>query len=256
MNRAKSFSKLLSLLVIGAFLLQSCSKKITVFTRSTDAKDLNIKSLSFDYLTIKSKVEFKETHKTTNATAQIRMRKDSVIWFNLSGALGVQGVRGIITRDSVKILNKVEKKYFTYDFKEVSKEFQFPIDFELIQAILVGDMPKPIEDGNDAKSVGKKYIVKQNIDNFYITNYINKENMKLEEVNVTEKETDNSLKLLYKDFGTINEQGVPYSIFAALIHHNEFGELETQLTIDHIKLEASDKPIKFPFTVPKKYEVQ
>lgn len=256
MNKAKSFSKLLGLLVIGTLLLQSCSKKISVFRRNTPAENLKVETLKFDYLTIKSKVTFKEPHKTTNATALIRMKKDSVIWFNLSGALGVQGVRGIVTKDSVKILNKVEKKYYPYDFTQVSKEFDFQIDFDLIQAILVGDMPKPLNNKNSVKNSGKQYIVKQNIDNYHITNYINRENMKLEEVNVTEKDTDNSLKLLYKDFRSMNEQGIPYSIFAALIHHNEFGELETQLTIDHSKVEASDKPIKFPFTVPKKYEVQ
>lgn len=237
-------------------MLQSCSKNITVFNRSTPVKDLKVEQLNFDYMTIKSKVEFKEAHKTTNATAQIRLKKDSVIWFNLSGALGVQGVRGIITKDSVKVINKVEKQYYAYDFKEVSKEFQFPIDFELIQAIVVGDMPKPLNDDSNAKIIGKRYVIKQNIDNFRITNYIGQENMKLEEVNVTEKETDNSLKLLYKDFRPIDNQGIPYSIFASLIHHNEFGELETQLSIDHSKVETSDKPIKFPFTVPKKYEVQ
>lgn len=256
MNKVKSFSKLLALVLISASLLQSCSKKISVFSRSTAAKNLKIEGLKFDYLTIKSKVTFKEPHKTTNATALIRMKKDSVIWFNLTGALGVQGVRGIVTQDSVKILNKVEKKYFAYDFKQVSKEFDFQIDFDLIQAILVGDMPKPLTDKSNVRTNSKRFIVKQNMENYYITNYIGRENLKLEEVNVTEKDTDNSLKLLYKNFRSLGDQGIPYSIFAALIHHNEFGELETQLTIDHVRVETSDKPIKFPFTVPKKYEVQ
>jgi hypothetical protein len=184
------------------------------------------------------------------------MKKDSVIWFNLSGALGVQGVRGIITHDSVKLVNRVEKSYYSYDFKKVSDEFKFPIDFDLIQAMIVGDMPKPLKDSNSTKSSGKRYIIKQNIGNIYITNYVNQETMKLEEVNVTEKETDNSLKLLYKDFRLLNNQGLPFSIFISLIHHNEFGELETQLVIDHSKAEASDKPLKFPFSVPKKYETQ
>ncbi len=241
-------------LSISIILLQSCSKNLSVFSKSYSADDLKIEELTFDYLTIKSKIQFKEPHKTTKATALIRMKKDSVIWFNLSGALGVQGVRGIITKDSVKIINRVEKKYYQYDFNAVSNEFKFPIDFNLIQSMIVGDMPKPIGDNNSIKKSNGQYIIKQNIENIKIANYVNQTSMKLEEVSVTEKETDNSLKLLYKDFKDVNGQGLPFSIFISLIHHNEFGEIETQLNIDHIKAEASEKPLRFPFSIPKKYE--
>lgn len=256
LSKVKSFSSQLGIIFLSVLILQSCSKKISVFSKSYSAKDLHIEKIEFDYLTVKSKIKFKETHKTTKATALIRIRKDSVIWFNLSGTLGVQGVRGIITRDSVKILNRVEKSYYPYDFKEVSKEFEFPIDYNLIQAMILGDMPRQLEDNNSIKKSNDRYIIKQSIENIRITNYVNQQSMKLEEVNVTERETDNSLKLLYKDFKSVNDQGLPFSIFISLIHNNEFGELETQLNIDHIKAEASDKPLRFPFSVPKKYEAK
>ena len=256
MSKVKSFSSYIGIIFLSLFILQSCSNKLSVFSKSYSAKDLNIEKLDFDYLSIKSKIQFKEPHKTTKATALIRMKKDSVIWFNLSGALGVQGVRGIITKDSVKIINRVEKSYYLFDFNEVSTEFQFPIDYNLIQAMILGDMPKQLNESNSIKKNGDKYIIKQNIENIRITNFVNEQTMKLEEVNVTEKETDNSLKLLYKDFKNVNDQGLPFSIFISLIHHNEFGELETQLNIDHLKADASDKPIKFPFSVPKKYEAK
>lgn len=253
LSKVKSFNNLLVFLIIGVILLQSCSRNISVFSRSYSAEDLKIDKLDFEYLTIKSKIQFKEQHKTTKATALIRIRKDSVIWFNLSGALGMQGVRGIITKDSVKIINRVEKSYYQYDFNEVSEEFKFPIDFNLIQSMIVGDMPKPLADENPIKKSNGRYVIQQTIEAIRITNYINQTSMKLEEINVTEKETDNFLKLLYKDFKDVNGQGLPFSIFISLIHHNEFGEIETQLNIDHIKAEASDKSLKFPFSIPKKY---
>ncbi len=254
MSKVKSFSKALSFVLISLLLLQSCGKKLAVFSKSYAAKDLTIESLNFDYLTIKSKIEFKEANKTTKATALMRIKNDSVIWFNLSGALGIQGIRGIITKDSVKIINKIDKTYYLYDFKEVSKEFKFPLDYDLIQAMIVGDMPKALSDANQIKLINKQYIIKQTIENIKITNVVNKESMKLEEVNVTEKETDNSLKLLYTDFKEVEGQGLPFSIFISLIHHTKSGALETQLRINHIKAESSDKPLRFPFSIPKKYE--
>jgi len=224
-----------------------------MFTKTYDRESLQINLLDFDYLTIKSKIELHEAHKTTKVTALLRLKKDSIIWFNLSGALGVQGMRGVITQDSVYVINRVAKEYSIYSFNEVGEEFNFPIDYALLQSMIVGNMPKPNEPDKSIKHEGKQYIIRQNINNILIDNYIDEVNMKLVEVEVTEKETDNSLKLLYKEFRNLNNQAFPFSAFLSLIHNNEFGQLETQMTIDHIKVEAPEKALKFPFTIPGKY---
>ena len=241
------------ILVISLPILTSCGKKIALFTKTYDRESLKIQQLDFDYLSIKSKIELRETHKTTKVTALVRLKKDSIIWFNLSGALGVQGMRGIVTRDSVYIINRVEKEYSIYSFNEVAQEFNFPIDFALIQSMIVGNMPKPDEPDQSIVHEGKQYIIRQSINDILIENYVDDTNMKLVEVQVTEKKTDNALKLLYKDFKEINGQAFPFSAFISLIHHNEFGELETQMTIEHNKVEAPDKELRFPFNIPNKY---
>jgi hypothetical protein len=234
-------------------LLSSCSSKIAIFSKTYDRESLNIQQLDFDYLTIKSKIELKEQHKTTNVTALIRLKKDSVIWFNLSGALGVQGMRGIVTQDSVFIINRVAKEYSIYNFNDVAKEFNFPIDFSLLQSMIIGNMPKPNEPDQLIKHENEQYIIRQNINDILIDNFIDESNMKVVEVQVTEKETDNSLKLLYKDFRDLNDQAFAFSAFVSLIHHNEFGQLETQMVIEHAKVEAPEKELKFPFNIPSKY---
>ena len=254
-KNARLFSNSLILLLTTTMLLSSCGKKLTVFSKKYDRDNLNIQELQYDYLTIKSKIQLQETHKTTNATALVRIRKDSLIWFNLSGTLGVQGLRGIITKDSVKLLNRVDKEYKAYAIEDVAGEFNFPVDYELIQSMVVGNMPKPRATDDYVKVQNGKYVVRQNIGDILIDNYVDPDVMKLVEVDVVEKSTDNRLKLMYKDFRTLNNQAFPFSSFISLLHHNEFGELETQLTIDHSKVEISDVPLKFPFSVPKKYEI-
>jgi len=41
----------------------------------------------------------------------IRMKKDSLIWISVNGALGIEGMRVLIDKDSVRILNKLDKEY-------------------------------------------------------------------------------------------------------------------------------------------------
>ena len=253
LTRVRSFSSLLIFAVIAVPLLTSCGTKVASFTDTYDRASLDIQQLEFDYLSIKSKIELHEPHKTTKVTALVRIKKDSIIWFNLSGALGVQGMRGIATQDSVFIINRVAKEYSVYSFSDVSQEFNFPIDYALLQSMIIGNMPKPDEPDQSVQHEGNKYIVKQSINDILIDNYIDDSNMKLVEVEVTERKTDNSLKLLYKDFREINNQAFPFSVFISLLHHNEFGQLETQMIIDHSRVESPDKELKFPFNIPNKY---
>jgi Domain of unknown function (DUF4292) len=251
--RARSSNRLLIILGIAIPLLTSCGTKVAMFSKTYDRSSLDIQQLEFSYLNIKSKIEFREPHKTTKVTAIVRIKKDSIIWFNLSGALGVQGMRGIITQDSVYFLNRVAKEYSIFSFKEVGKEFNFPIDYALIQSMIVGNMPKPNEPDQSVEHIRDKYVVFQSINEILIKNFIDDSNMKLVEVEVKEKKTDNSLKLLYKDFREISGQAFPFSAFISLIHHNEFGQLETQMTIDHTRVEAHVKELRFPFNIPEKY---
>jgi hypothetical protein len=214
---------------------------------------MNVQRLAFDYLSIKSKVELTQPNKVTKVTALIRMKQDSLIWFNLSGALGVQGMRGMITQDSVFIINRVEKEYATYSFADISREFNFPIDFAIVQSMIIGDMPKPDVDKQIVKRGNKKYIIRQKMDDIFIDNYIDETKMKLVELQVKERQTENELKLMYKDFRVLNDQAFPFSAFASLIHSNEFGQLETQMSIEHARVEVPDKELKFPFNIPDKY---
>ena len=240
-------------IVIGTMLLSACSKKLTSSTSTMDRTDLGIDEVDFDYLSIKSKIEFQEASSSKNATALIRLKKDSVLWFNLSGTLGVQGLRGIMTQDSLKMINRVDKEYWVMDYNDLSKEFNFKIDFAIIQAMVLGEMPKGMQEGETISKERDRYVIHQNFGDVYIDNYISASTRKVTEVNILEAPTKNSMTLLYGDFQQVNEQYFPFSSFVSLIHNNEFGELETRVDIKHTKVEFSDKSLRFPFTIPTRY---
>ena len=248
--------KYLASVLIILLAFTSCSKKIAGVSSTVvySRDELKINKINFEYLTIKSKIAFQEAGNEKKANALIRMKKDSIIWFNLSGTMGVQGIRGILTLDSIKTINRVDKEYWALDYDELSREFNFKIDYFLIQAMLLGDMPKEAHENESITKNKDYYIIHQNFGDFYIDNYISASTKKVTEVDILEAPTQNSLKLLYGDFREIEGHVFPYSSFVSLIHNNVFGELETRVNINHTRVYFSDKPMKFPFTVPKKYE--
>lgn len=249
-NPIKSF-----FLLVLAGCAFSCSPRATVTTSSQYSReDLEIVEIQFEYLSMKSKVIFQEgAGNKKNASASIRVRKDSVIWFNLSGTLGMQGMRGLLTRDSIKMLNRVDKEYWQLDYEQLSKEFNFNIDYDLIQAMILGDMPKGKQETESITQHKGSFIIHQAFGDIYIDNYIDTNTRRVTEVEILEAPSKNSLKLLYGNFQLVEGHYFPFSNFLSLIHNNEFGELETRVNIDHSRVAFADKSLRFPFTVPNKY---
>lgn len=60
-----------------------------------------------DFNTFNARVRVAYTGKDggDEATALIRVKKDSAIWLSLRGPLGIEGLRVLITNDSVKVMN-------------------------------------------------------------------------------------------------------------------------------------------------------
>ena len=154
------------LVIIVALVSIGCSPKIATTSSTTFTREeIKIDQVDFDYLSIKSKIEFVEAGNKKNATAVIRLRKDSILWFNLSGTLGVQGLRGLLTEDSILMINRVEKEYYTMSYAQLSKEFNFAIDYSLIQAMILGEMPVSEQEGETITQEGDRYIIHQGIGN-------------------------------------------------------------------------------------------
>ncbi len=92
---------------------------------------------------MRSKLSFKSPQQAIdNANVSIRMQKDSLIWLSIS-KLGIEGARVLIARDSVRILDKINRQYAVADYGTISRQFRFPLSFEWLQALLVGNLPMP-----------------------------------------------------------------------------------------------------------------
>lgn len=95
--------------------------------------------INFTTFSGKIKIDYQGKDAADQATAYIRVRKDSVIWISLTGALGIEGYRLLINKDSVKMMNKLQKviQYKTISYLQELTEV--PFDFYSLQDLIVGN---------------------------------------------------------------------------------------------------------------------
>ena len=244
--------KALILILCFFTLLQSCSKKIVPII-PPPAKTLAIEEIDFEYFHGKARLNYKDDKKEREVKANIRIRKDSVIWMTLS-VIGVQGGKALINKDSITIVSTVDKEYYVFEYSELSKRFNFNIDYNVVQAAVLGNLIMPRDTSDQILSQSNFDILNQKQGTVYVKNYINPVTKKLEKVELTEASSTNSLSINYSNFQPIGNKTFPYNGIISAFYKTISGIINTTITLEYNKAEVGDKELKFPFNIPKRYQ--
>lgn len=97
------------------------------------------RKIDFNTFSAKVKLEYVGQETSHNATAYIKMRKDSIILIQLLGPLGIVGLQAKITKDSIFIINKIDKYVQKRSIEYVQDVTQIPFDFYTIQDLIIGN---------------------------------------------------------------------------------------------------------------------
>ncbi len=220
------------------------------------AEALEIEEIDFKYLTAKSKVSFKNRSQNyDNANVNLRIKKDSLIWFSITG-LGLEVARGIISKDSIVVVDKFHKEFYVYNYEKLSKQFNFKLDYSLIQSVIAGNLPIPRQEGQRMKREKDLLLLHQDQGRVMVDNYIGRENRKLKKLRAVEQPTKNSLSLDYEDFKELNNYLFPYTSLITLdVQKGKDTDFyQTVIRLKHTKVELKNDSPGFPFSVPSGYK--
>lgn len=238
-------------LLLFVFLL-SCSKKV-VPVIAPPPKTIDIQEVDFGYMLGKAHLNFKDEKKDRDLKANIRIHKDSVIWMTFS-VIGVQGGKGLINNDSITIVSSVDKEYYVFEYSELSKRFNFHVDFASVQAAMLGNLILPRREGDVISEDSVYNTLTQTQGTITVKNFINRVTKKIERVEVLESMTNNSIRIDYSNFQPLGDKLFPYRGSISVLYRTNSAIINNSITFEYTKAELGDKDLKFPFNIPKKYE--
>jgi hypothetical protein len=242
------------MLIAGVMIVfVTCSKKVTGPTVPEPSKNIDIQEIDFEYFHGKARMNVRDDKKEREVKSTIRIRKDSVIWMDLS-VVGVSGARVLIDRDSLTIRSNVDKEYFVFEFSELSKRFNFPITYKIVQAAMLGNLIYDRRPEDVVKTDGTFNILEQKLGTITIVNYINIASTKLEKVELKEANTSNSLVITYSNFQNVGPKVFPYNGHIDILYRTPAGIIQNSINFEYSKAEVGDRELRFPFNIPKKYE--
>lgn len=95
-------------------------------------------TVSYRYYTAKAGIELNWPGENKSFKAQVRSVKDSAAWISVVPALGIEVARVLLTRDSLKLLDKLHDQYFVGDTVMAKKKFGMQPNLALLQQALLG----------------------------------------------------------------------------------------------------------------------
>ncbi len=239
-------------MLIAFLAIQSCGKKFLGYRYDPKA-ELALEEIDFEYFSSRTKFKYKNGRQKTKATANIRIKKDSLIWFTLTNGVGIEGARGKMTQDSLTIIDRINKRVLTYSFEELSEQFNFEFSFPLFQAILIGDMPIPVSSDDLLEKKNNDYFVTQDAGDLKVENKISSKSRRLENLMASTLKNKNTLELKYGDFKLLEEKAFAYKAMMILTYFQEGKKEEATIDIEHNRARIEKKPLRFPFNIPSRY---
>lgn len=206
--------------------------------------------INFTTFSAKLGVDYKGSDgKGHDLNANIKMYKDSAIWLSVNAILGIEALRVLVTKDSVKMLNKLEKTYAARGISFLQEATSLPLDLHTLQELIIGNpvyldsnIVRYNRSGNTIALVSLGRLFK-NIASFSSADT----SIVHSKLTDTDPFRNRTADLIYTEYET--KTGVRFSTNRQ-INVSERGHLDIKL--DFKNYTFNDK-VSFPFSVPKNY---
>jgi hypothetical protein len=96
-------------------------------------------TFEYDYLSYKAKCDYKDPNMEQSFTMNLRMKRDSILWISIT-AVGFEVARAKLDKDSVKVISRLEKKYYVYGYDYIKKLSGTKLSLLQIQNLLTANL--------------------------------------------------------------------------------------------------------------------
>ena len=207
--------------------------------------------ISFTTFSAKVKVDYSGTENSDNATAYVRMRKDSVIWLSLRGALGIEGFRVLITKDSVKVMNLLKKTIQLRSISFLQEVTELPFDYTTLQDLIIGNPVFIDSNVVSYKTNANNELLVLMVGNLF-KHLVTLDNTdykilhsKLDDVDAIRNRT---CDITFSNYQNVDDRQFATSRSISVA---EKSKLDINLDFKQISF---NQPTTFPFTIPKNYK--
>lgn len=210
---------------------------------------LQQKPIDFNTFYAKVKIDYADNSNGGQATAFIRIKKDSIIWISLN-QLGIEGMRLLIRPDSVFLMNKLNRSLQMRSIRYLQELTELPVNFTELQDLIIGNpifLDSHVSQYRNsdetveilmAGPIFKHLITLQKPENLFV-------HSKFDDVSISRNRTCDITLDKYE-----RQAGFPFSTLRKIAVSEE-RRLDLEMDFKNYNF---NQPLSFPFSVPSNYQ--
>lgn len=250
MNTLRNIIFICAISSLGVLLGSCKAKKITSDKMKSEKElqqALDLHNYDFDWFSAKGKLKYKNVYESGKATINVRMKKDSIIWLNIT-KFSIEIARVKMTPDSVYVVYRWERLYTRDRLEKFTSDYNTNFNFTELQDLFFGNVTTT-ENVNFVERDSTKYHISADKDGIKYDYHVNPYNLLLEKFYVSDSERRGVIGK-YGDYKE-HEDG---NLFSYLREYTFKEDDEvTYLAIDYSDIEI-DVPKKIKFSIPSHYD--
>lgn len=202
-----------------------------------------------DWLEAKAKVSYSDEYGGESFSATIRIKRDSAIWMVFK-KFSLEGARALVRPDSFFVLDRLNREYTAKPFSYLQKEYNLPVNFQGLQAILLGN-PVFFSSQTEAAVDSSRYLLSQKTDKLTAKYWLDGTKMLLSEFFVDDFRNNRSISVVSSDYRPLEDKQ-KFSYFRSF-NLKGGGLGNTHVGVEFSKVEIN-VPQKMDFEIPDRYE--
>lgn len=209
------------------------------------------RTIDFTSFSAKAKMRYEGKTEKQEFTSHFRLVKDKAIWVSVTAMGGiVQVARVLITPDSFRMINYLQKEVTIMPLADAGKVLPAPVDFQILQNLIIGNVLRQAGKLADATDLGNIIA------------------LQVEEENVIQQITYNKADSTIK---SLQLRSITGPLMTGLIQFSNYGSfngkkfsMDRTVNVinggDQYNLEMNfnnptfDQPLELPFSMPKNYK--
>ena len=248
------------------FFLTGCKSPEKVGTVNiTDAKaheeffeSMQEQAFKFNTLSARLNVDLKIPGKEISSRVDLKMIKDSIFQLSVQPFLGIEVFKVEISLDSIKIIDRLNKRYVVENYAELKGQTPVEFNFYNLQALFINHIFLPGEKIVSPKQY-HRFLLKQEGATAEIRakdsmgllyTFMADGEEKLLSTYISEASNKHALQWVYEDFRLIEKQPFPMLMD---VQYFKNGSSEGGLKIYFNRIQT-DIPVNMDFSIPNKYK--
>lgn len=202
-----------------------------------------------EWLGAKAKISYHDEYGGESFSANIRLRKDSLIWMNFK-KFSLEGARALITPDSIYVIDRLNSQYSIQSFEAAQREYNLPVGFQGLQALLLGN-PVFFSEDSEAGVDSTHYVLSQKTDSYLAQYWLDATKMFLEKFLIEDFRNGRKMSVTAADYQQLEDKQ-DFSYFRRFnLSSKDLGEMKIEVAFTKVEINV---PQNIEFEIPARYE--